>query len=92
MLGHMPPVRLGLRSTIAILFAALLLSGCSYATTRGRQQMAYARYVKKYSHKRVKQQTKFKKWKMPLTPESQPAVTSGTDQSPQSVRSNESNN
>jgi len=92
MLERITPVRLGLRSTIAILVGCALLSGCSYATTQGRQQMAYARYVKKFSHKRVTKQPKVKKWKMPLTPPSQPTISSGVSDSPQSVRSGESTN
>jgi hypothetical protein len=93
MLERLPrSIRLGrTRSTIAILLGCALLGGCSYTTTQGRQQMAYARYVKKFSHKRVKQKTKFKKWKMPFTPPSQPTVTTGVSDSPQSVRSSEGN-
>lgn len=81
------------RSTIAIALAALLLCGCSsmsMSKTR-RQQIAYAKYVRKFSHKRVKQQTKFKKWKMPLTPPSQPTVTSGVSDGPQSASSSGGN-
>lgn len=60
-------------------------------STRGRQEMAYSRYVQKHSHKRVKQQAKFKKWKMPLTPPSQATVTSGTNEGPQSASSRSPN-
>jgi hypothetical protein len=69
------------------LLGCALLSGCSYASTRGRQQMAYARYVKKFSHKRVKQQTKFKKWKMPFTPQSQQNVNTSVGGGPESASS-----
>lgn len=82
------------RSTIAFLLTAILLSGCSYATSSGRQQMAYARYVKKYSHKRIKQQTKFKKLKMPkmpLTPPAQPIMTNSSNDGPQSVSATRGN-
>jgi len=42
-----------------LLLMALLLSGCSMLTKSGRQQAAYARYVNKSSHGRVKQQRLF---------------------------------
>lgn len=48
--------------------AAGPLAGCSYMTQSGRQQMAYQRYVRKFSKKKVKMQKKVKPAKMPMTP------------------------
>ena len=79
------------RSTIALVAISLGISGCSYATAQGRQQIAYAHYVKKYSHKRVKQQTKFKKVKMPFTPSSKPGITTGVNDGPQSISAGSGN-
>ena len=90
-------LRLFLVATIAV----GSLSGCGYMTQSGRQQMAYQRYVKKFSGKRMKQQKKIKPPKMPRTPDpsdyktntelggSPQSVTSGSG-SPQSVTSEES--
>ena len=50
--------------------------GCSYLTARGRQEAAYARYVRRSSAGRVKMQHKFAGF--PKIPTAQPA-----DQSPQ---------
>lgn len=83
--------RFSIRNLAAVMavvgLLCLNLSGCSYATARGRQQMAYARYVKKYSHNRVKQRTKFKKWKLPAAPVSNPDVNTSTGDGPQSMSS-----
>ena len=38
----------------------LLCSGCSMLTAQGRRERAYAHYVAKYSHGRVKQQRKLR--------------------------------
>jgi len=65
------------------------LSGCAYMTSNGRQQMAYQRYVKKYSGRKMKQQKKFKSPKMPLAPGPSDNQVTTELQSPQSVRSNE---
>jgi hypothetical protein len=44
--------------TISLLLAgSILLSGCSMLTAQGRRERAYARYVAKCSHRRVKQQS-----------------------------------
>lgn len=69
------------------LLLCVALSGCSYATARGRQQLAYARYVKKFSHNKLKQQTKFKKVKMPAPPESKTNVNATVGAGPQSMSS-----
>ena len=71
-------------------FAVAPLSGCAYMTKNGRQQMAYQRYVKKNSGRKMKQQKKFKSPKMPLTPApSDNQISTEVGGAPQSVRSNE---
>jgi hypothetical protein len=72
---------------IALIAGSVFLSSCSYMTRSGRQQMAYRNYVKKYSHNRVKQQTKFKKIKTPQPPQTQEAVRTASSSGPQSVSS-----
>jgi hypothetical protein len=67
------------------------LSGCAYMTKNGRQQMAYQRYVKKFSGKRMKQQKKIKPPRMPGVPgPSDNKVNMEVSDSPQSVTSGES--
>jgi hypothetical protein len=82
------------KTTAVALAGCLLLSSCSHFSQSGRQQLAYERYVRKQSHNRVRQQTKFKnpkKAKLPSTPgPSQPMINTDTDHSPQSVTSGES--
>jgi len=71
-------------------FAVAPLSGCGYMTQSGRQQMAYQRYVKKYSGRKMKQQKKLKSPKMPATPgPSDNQISTEVGGSPQSVHSNE---
>jgi len=78
--------RLGL---VAFLCAVIcLLPACEHFTTSGRQQLAYARYVRKQSHNRVKMATKYKKVKMPKGSSAEPQI-SGKSQGPQSVNSSE---
>jgi hypothetical protein len=67
------------------------LSGCSYMTHSGRQQMAYQRYIRKQSGHKMKIAKKVKSPKMPKTPaptENRP--TAAVIEGPQSVRSSES--
>lgn len=56
--------------------AATLLSGCSMLTAQGRQERAYARYVRKSSLGRVKQQKLFaaRGNTMPVTHSPEPVV------------------
>jgi hypothetical protein len=63
---------------ICVLLALIALSdgGCSYLTSRGRQEAAYARYVRRSSAGRVKMQRKLASF--PKIPTAQPV-----DQSPQ---------
>ena len=80
-----------LRAAAVILISCLVFSGCSHFTKSGRQQLAYARYVKKCSHNRVRQQTKFKKVLMPKVPDpSDNKVKTEIVESPQSVTAAES--
>lgn len=57
----------------AFLLALIVLSvdGCSYLTTRGRQEAAYARYVRRSSAGRLKMQRSLASF--PKLPKSQPA-------------------
>lgn len=75
---------------IALIAGSVFLSSCGYMTTSGRRQIAYRNYVKKYSHNRVKQRTKFKKMKMPEQPQSQDALKTAASDRPQSVTSAQS--
>jgi len=78
--------RLGL---VAFMCAAIcLLPACAHFTTSGRQQLAYAKYVRKQSHNRVKMTTKYKKIKVPKGASAEPKI-SGTSESPLSVNSSE---
>jgi hypothetical protein len=61
---------------ILLVLAALGDGGCSYLTSRGRQEAAYARYVRRSSAGRIKMQRKFAGF--PKIPRAQPV-----DQSPQ---------
>ena len=79
------------RAGAVILISCLVLPGCSHFTKSGRQQLAYARYVKKCSHNRVRQQTKFKKVRMPKLPDpSDHKIKTEIAESPQSVTAAES--
>lgn len=80
----------GITRCAVILACCLLLSSCAHLTSSGRQQLAYAKYVKKQSHNRVKQRTKFKKVSIPAPGPSERKETNGTKDGPQSVTSGES--
>ncbi len=76
------------KSLLLILLLALGQSSCSYMTSRGRQQAAYARYVRKCSKGRVKLQHKFFAAgpKIPRSNATEPVTTTATDESgPQSM-------
>jgi hypothetical protein len=80
-----------LRYILLVAITAAPLSGCGYMSKSGRQQMAYQRYIRKSSSNRMKVQKKMKTPKMPRTPgPSGNKVNSGVSDSPQSVRSGES--
>jgi uncharacterized lipoprotein len=71
--------------------AAASLSSCAYTTQSGRQQMAYQRYVRKMSGRKVKMTKKIKSPKMPRSPDLSPnKVSAGIIETPQSVTSGES--
>lgn len=73
------------KALILLTLIALTDSGCSYLTTSGRQQAAYARYVRRSSYTRAKTQKKFfKRVKIP-TPEIQKDPTIATSAGPESV-------
>jgi hypothetical protein len=59
-------------------------------TTHGRQQVAYERYVRKCSHRRDRQRAKMKTPRMPTLAPSKDKVTTDVENSPESVRSAES--
>jgi hypothetical protein len=81
------------RRAALILLACFLLPSCSHFTQSGRQQLAYAKYVRKQSGIRKRQQVKFKTPRMPKAPELSPDhVATGVSESPQSVTSGESQN
>jgi hypothetical protein len=67
------------RATCAIallLLTPICFSGCSMLTAQGRRERAYERYVRKYSHNRVKQQSRISSWraKIPQLTPSEPVV------------------
>jgi hypothetical protein len=74
-------------NAILLLVALLALSdgGCSYLTKSGRQQAAYARYVRHASYNRVKLQRKLSSSPkiQPPKMENEPAVATSTG--PESV-------
>jgi outer membrane biogenesis lipoprotein LolB len=74
-----------IRRAAVLLLACVLLPSCSHFTQSGRQQAAYAKYVKKQSHNRVRQQTKFKKTKVPAMAPSDPNVSAHANEGPQAV-------
>ncbi len=70
------------------LFIALLAladGGCSYLTTSGRRQAAYARYVRHSSYTRVKMQKKFSSSPKIQPPQMASEPTIATSSGPQSV-------
>jgi hypothetical protein len=78
------------RFTVAILLISMALPACSMLTARGRQQLAYERYVRKCSHRRDKQRAKMKTPRIPTLEPSQPKETTEVGGSPESVTSGES--
>ena len=68
--------------------AICLLPACANFTSSGRQQLAYARYIRKQSHNRVKTASKFKKIHIPSANPSEPKI-SAKSEGPQSVSSAE---
>jgi type IV pilus biogenesis protein CpaD/CtpE len=77
------------RTLVVLALSCALLSGC--ANAQQRQQAAYARYVKKFSHNRIKQKKKFKVVKMPAPPPASNIGSGGTNDYPHSVSSSSGN-
>ncbi len=64
------------KTFLLVVLIALAGGGCSYLTSSGRQQAAYARYVRHSSYTRVKMQKKFRSHsKLPSPEMSEPTVT-----------------
>ena len=79
-----------LKYLVLAAIAAAPLSGCAYMSKNGRQQMAYQRYIRKQSGRKIKIQKKIKAPKMPRTPDLSPnKVNTEVIETPQSVRSGE---
>jgi PBP1b-binding outer membrane lipoprotein LpoB len=70
-----------------VLLCCFLLPSCSHFTQSGRQQAAYAKYIRKQSHNRVQQQAKFKKTKVPTMTASDPKISAAAGDGPQAVTS-----
>jgi hypothetical protein len=79
-----------LRLLTVVLIGCFALPGCAHFTKSGRQQLAYQKYVRKQSGMRARQQAKMKTPRVPSFQSSQPKVTAGVNDSPQSVTSGES--
>jgi hypothetical protein len=80
-----------LKYCLLVAIAAAPLSGCAYMSKNGRQQMAYQRYIRKQSGRKMKIQKKVKSPKMPQTPDLSPnKVNAEVIETPQSVTSGES--
>ncbi len=79
-----------LRLLTVALIGCLAFPGCAHFTKSGRQQLAYQKYVRKQSGMRFRQQAKMKTPRVPSVQPSQPKVTAGVNDSPQSVTSGES--
>jgi hypothetical protein len=78
------------RSFVVFLIACFALPGCAYFTNSGRQQLAYEKYVRKQSGMRMKRQAKMRRVRVPSALLSEPKVSVGAAESPQSVTSAES--
>jgi len=64
------------KNFLLIVLIALGDSGCSYLTSSGRQQAAYARYVRRSSYAHAKMQKRFhSRSKIPSSEISEPTVT-----------------
>ena len=72
-------------SLLVIALVALTDNGCSYVTKNGRQQAAYARYIRHSSYNQIKLQRKLFAAPnvQPPKMETEPTVATGT--SPESV-------
>jgi hypothetical protein len=86
------PAMLGriLKYILVVALGATSLTGCSYLTTSGRQQMAYQRYIRKSSGRKMKLNKKIKAPKIPRNPGPSDNKVNSEVESPQSVSSGES--
>ncbi|MBV9010370.1 MAG: hypothetical protein JO354_14585 [Verrucomicrobia bacterium] len=66
-----------------LLLTAFTCSGCSYLTSRGRAEAAYARYVRHASASRTKLQRRFTSY--PTLPSAQPIGDAQVSAGPESV-------
>jgi hypothetical protein len=73
------------KTLILLILLTLAESGCSYLTTSGRQQAAYARYVRRSSYARVKMQKKHWRRVKIQSPETQSEPQIATSSGPESV-------
>jgi hypothetical protein len=84
-----------MKSLCFVLLLALSSTACSRFTTQGRQERAYAKYLKKSSNSHDKQaKVRHSVPKMPppeMTQPSEPRTTTQTSEAPQSVPSNPDN-
>jgi hypothetical protein len=72
-------------SLLVIALVALTDNGCSYATKSGRQQAAYARYIRHSSYNRIKLQRKLFISPKVQPPKMETEPTVATSASPESV-------
>jgi hypothetical protein len=69
-----------------VVLSALGNGGCSYLTSRGRQEAAYARYVRRSSAGRIKMQKKLASFpKIPTSPPVEQSPQIATATGPESV-------
>jgi len=73
------------KAFLLVVLIALADGGCSYLTSNGRQQAAYARYVRRSSYTRVKMQKKFRSHQKILSPQIQSEPTVTATSGPESV-------
>jgi hypothetical protein len=79
------------RLATAVLLVSTSLPGCSMLTARGRQELAYERYVRKCSRQRDRLQAKMLKApRIPTSAPSEPKLTTQLGGSPESVTSSDS--
>ena len=72
-------------SLLVIALVALTDNGCSYVTKSGRQQAAYARYIRHSSYNRIKLQRKLFASPKVQPPKMETEPTDATSASPESV-------
>jgi hypothetical protein len=75
--------KIGLLLLVALL--ALMNGGCSYLTKSGRQQAAYARYIRHSSYNRMKLQRKLSSSPKIQPPKMESEPTVATSTGPESV-------